>query len=303
MSFKVVVASFGACLLCACSTLAPMAQEQEVANQFSTGAHSVSAAEMTFLRQVQSTECMSTFYNEAFAFAVAEKDSRSHVYSSAPLDLLPTCQPKELTSAQLQSRQALLNLLTAYADSIEALMGDGNDQAFNSSSESTAKGLQSTAKQAGFTAITPNEVAGVSAAIDSITSLIIDHHEYGNVKDAASKAEPSLESIVNALKSENSNDASGIQSKLDGVKNDFRIGMSASRDHKGAASFLDIAGAHAMLASMNVAADPTQLNASLDALVTANRALASGDKATIRLVVSNLVSEGQKAVVIYNGSK
>lgn len=303
MNLKIAAASLGACLLCACRTLAPMAQEQKIASQFSTGAHLISAAETTFLRQVQSTECMSTFYNEAFAYAVAEKEARSRDNSSTVLDLLPSCQPTELTYAQLQSRQALLNLLTAYADSIEAVMGEGGDQEFDSNSESIAKRLQSVAKQAGFTAITPNEVAGVNAAIDTITSVIIDHHEYGNVKEATSKAESSLESIVNALKSENSNDASGIQSKLGGIKNDFRIAISASRDHKGAASFLDIVNTHALLASMTVTADPVQLNAALDALVTANKALARGDKATARLVVSNLVSEGQKAVTVYNGSK
>ncbi|MBE1163041.1 hypothetical protein [Dyella acidiphila] len=271
--------------------------------QVSSGAHSICAAEMTFLRKVQSTECMSTFYNEAFAFAVASKDAQLQAYSSAPLDLLPTCQPKELTFAQLQGRQALLDLLTAYADSIQALMSDGNDQAFDSGSESMAKGLQSVAKQAGFTTITTNEAAGVNAAIDTITHLIVDHHEYDNVKDAASKAELPLESIVNAFKSENSNDASGIQSKLGGIKNDFRIAVLASRDHKGAASFLDIADAHAMLASMTVATDPTQLNAALDALVASNKTLASGDKTTVHQVVSNLVSEGQRAVTIYSGSK
>lgn len=303
MHLKTVMASFGACWLCSCSVLVPVAQEQKIADQFATGVHTVGAAEITFLRHVQSVECIRTFYDGAFAFASAEKDPRTGAYPGVVLDLLPTCHPAELTAAQLQGRQAVMNLLAAYADSIQALMSRESDRAFDASSESMAKELQGVAKQAGFTAINANEVAGVNAAIDTITQLFVNRHEYHNVKDAASKAEPALEVIVTALKSENTVDAAGIQSKMGDVKNEFRVAIIASRDHKNAASFLDIADAHAMLASMTVVADPSPLNAALDALVTTNQALARGDKATERQVVANLVSEGKDAVAIFNGSK
>lgn len=303
MHLKIGMASLGACWLCACSTLAPMAHEQKVADQFATGARAVDAAEITFLRQVQSAECTRTFYDSAFAFASAEKDARTDAYPDVQLDLLPACHPEELTATQLQGRRALMDLLANYADSLQALMNGDSDQVFDASSESIAKGLQDVAEQAGFTAINAKEVGSVNAAVDTITHWFIERHEYHNVREAASKVEPALEVIVDALRSENEVDAAGIKSKLGEVKNEFRIAVISSRDHKGAASFLDIADAHAVLASMTIATDTTTLNEALDALVTSNKALASGDQANAREIIAGLISEGKKAAAIYNGSK
>ena len=303
MNLKIGMALLGMGTLCACTAMAPLTQEQHTANQFAAGAHAVDTAEIAFLRQVQSTECISDFYNAAFAFATAAKNPRTHAYPSVPLDLLPDCQPKELTAAQLQTRQKLMDALAAYGDAMQALMAGGNDQALDSDSESMAKGLQRLAKQGGITSTDANDVAGLNAAVVSITQLIIDHREYSHVKEAASNAEPCLEVIVNTLKSENTADAIGIQAKLDGLKNAFHVAVLTSREQKGAASLIDIAEVHATLESFAAGSDPKQLNAALDALVSSNKALASGDKARAADEVSNLISASQKAVAIYNASK
>ena len=303
MNLKLGIALLGASMLCACSTMVPLTQEQNTANQFATGAHAVGTAEMTFLHQVQFTECLTDFYTTAFAFATAEKDPHTQEYSSVPFDLLPSCQPKELTTKELQTRQTLMTALASYGDSVQALMSSGTDQTLDTNSEATAKGLQSLAKQEGITSISTSNVAGFNAAVVSITQLIVDHHEYGNVKEAASKAEPSLEVIVNTLKLENATDALGIQSKLNGIKNELHAAVLASREHKGAASLIDIADAHNSLGSFAVTSDATQLNTALDALVSANKALANGDMASASQEVSNLVSESQKAAAVYNASK
>ncbi|HTV83883.1 MAG TPA: hypothetical protein VME63_00640 [Dyella sp.] len=303
MNLKLGIALLGASTLCACASMAPVTQEQSATKQFAAGAHAVDSAEIAFLRQVQNSECISDFYSAAFAFATADKDPRTHQYVASPLDLLPVCQPKELTAAQLQTRQSLMDALAAYGDAMQTLMNGNSDQTLDTDGETMAKAIQGVAKQEGFTSIGGNEVAGLNAAVIAVTQWVIDRHEYDNVKDAAAKVEPSLEIIVNALKAANTNDAAGIQVKLNGVKNEFQIAMLAARAHRGAASFMDVANAHALLSSLAVPSDVTQLNKALDALVTSNKAMASGDKASAVQEISNLVSEGQKAVAVYNASK
>lgn len=303
MNLRVGVSLLGAASLCACTTMAPLTQTDNNVNKFAAGIHTVDSAEMAFLRQVQSAECSSRFYSAAFTFATASKDPRTKQYPNVPFDLHPDCEPQELTNDELRLRQTLLDTLAAYGDSMQFLLTGNNNGTPDSWSDAVAKDAENLAKQEKFKSISSSDAAGMNAAVVSIAEVILDHHEYANVKQAAAKAEPSLEIMVNTLKSENTNDAEGIKSKLTGIKQDLYIAARASREQRGAASLFDIASAHAALEPLSVATDVTLLNATLDAMVSSNKALASDDQSALLPEVINFVSQGQKAAALYNASK
>jgi hypothetical protein len=295
MRTAISIALVCACSLSACSTFNRLTQTQNTVAQFDQGVHEVTASEMTFLHQVQAAECTRDFYEQAYNFATKQ---------SSKLNLAPSCTPQELTNDELQIRQKLLDAITLYADSLQALTGSANDSALDSNSSALAKNIESLASQQKFTSVSASVTAGLNAAVVTLTEFIIDHHEYTKIRDAASSLQQPLETIVAALKTENLDDAQGLTSKSQAVANDFRVAVFSSRDHAGPASFLDIAQAHSALGSiMGPAPDVTQLNSALDAVVAANQALASHQVDKALPEVSALISRGQEAVALFNSSK
>jgi hypothetical protein len=244
------LALIGVTTLSACSTFSQLAQTQDIVSKFDQGIHTVSVAEMSYLHQVQTAECSRNFYGQAYDFASAQKDPNTHRFPPITLELMPACTPQELTNDQLQLRQKLMDTITLYADSVQALTNGTNDSTLSSNSSALAKDIQGLASQHKFTAVNANDTAGLNAAVASVAEFIVDHHEYTKVRDAASKVQQPLAAIVDALKAENINDAQGLASKAEAITSDFRIAVSSSRDHMGTASFLDIAEAHVALASI-----------------------------------------------------
>lgn len=284
-----------ACALSACSTFSRFDEMQDTVSKFDQGVHTVSVSEMAFLHQVQAAECTRDFYEQSYKFATAQDSA---------INLAPLCTPQELTNDELQLRQKLMDAITLYADTLQALTNGANDSGLDSASSTLAKNIQSLAAQQKFTAVSANDTAGLNAAVVAVTEFIADHHEYTKISAAASDLQTSLATIVGTLKSENVNDAQGLASKLGTVTNDFRTAVSSSRDRRGPASFLDIAQAHTALSSILISPpDIAQLNGALDALVAANQALASPKSAAARPEISALVSCGQQVVSLFNSSK
>lgn len=295
MRAAISVALICACTLSACSTFNRFTQTQETVSQFDQGVHTVTASEMEFLRQVQAAECTTDFYNQAYKFATAQE---------ANLDLAPQCIPQELTNDELQLRQKLLDAITLYADSLEVLTNGANDSELDSNSSALAKNIESLASHRKFTSVSANDAAGLNVALVTLTEFIIDHHEYTKIRDAASNLQQPLTVIVGALKSENLDDAQGLESKVATITSEFRAAVSSSRDHEGPSSFLDIAQAHSALESILVPApDVSQLNSALDALVAANQALARPQIIRAMPEISDLTRVGQQAVALFNSSK
>ena len=277
---------------------------QDTATKFDQGAHSAGTAQMSLFHQVQAAECSRNFYVQAFKFATAQKDSETHKYPVVSLDLTGSCSPKELTDAQLQIRQQLMDTIVLYADAIQALANGTDDSDLSENSQKLATNIQGLAKQQGFTAVTSTETAALNAAVVTITTLILDHRKYKEVKKAASSAQPELVIVVAELKAENLGDTEGLASKADSVTNEFYPALLSARDQRGPASFLDIVQAHIALQSIVIAStNVAQLNDTLDALVRANQSLANATNGGAIPEISDLISRAQQAVTLFNSSK
>ncbi len=293
-----------ACALSGCATFSRLSQTQDTVSQFDQGVHLVSVSEMAFLHHVQAAECTRNFYEQAYAFATAQPDQKTRRYPQVALNLAPHCTPKELTNSELQLRQKLINALALYADSLEALTNGANNRGLNSKSSTLAKGIQSLASQQKFNAVSANATAGLNAAMVGVAEFVIDRHEYTNIREAASKLQKPLETIIDTLKSENVNDAQGLASKLGTVRNEFRIAALSSRNERGPASFFDITEAHAaLMAIMIPRPDVARLNKALDALVAANKALANPKGVGAIPEIAAFIRRGQATAALFRSSK
>ncbi len=296
-------------LICAyalsgCATFSRLAQTQDTVSKFDQGVHLVSVSEMAFLHQIQAAECTRDFYAQAYAFATARRNPKTRSYPQVALNLEPHCVPKELTNGELKLRQKLINVLTLYADSLEALTNRQNNGGLDSKSSTLAKGFQSLASQQQFDAVSANATAGLNAAMVEVVEFIIDRREYTNIRQVASKLQKPLETIIDALKSENVNDAQGLASKLETVTNEFRIAAVSSRDKRGPASFFDITEAHAaLMAIMITRPNVARLNEALDAVVAANKALGNPKSVGAIPEIAAFVRRGQETAALFRSSK
>jgi hypothetical protein len=286
--------------LSACSGLTQM---QDTIGKFDQAAHSVGTAQMSLFQQIQSAECNRTFYIEAFTFSTTSKDD-SGKFPSAPLDLTPTCEPQELTNAQIAIRKSLLDTITLYADAIQTLASGTDNTTLSTNSQTLAGNIQKLASQQGFTSITATNTAALNAAVVTITGMILDHAKYKDIQTVALSAQAPLVTIVNELKNENVNDAAGLASKAGGLVNKYNAALLSSRDKRGPASFLDVVNSHNSLQAILVAPpDVTTLNKTLDALVAANNALAQAGNGGAVPEISDLISRAQKANTLFKSSR
>jgi hypothetical protein len=299
--FQLAAIAVGVTCVSACSGLTQM---QDTINKFDQGAHTASTAQMSLFKQVQQAECNRNFYNTALSFAAAKKNSSADKSPAITLDLTAPCKHTELTDDQLQIRQKLMDSITLYADAIQTLANGTDDTNLSKNSQALATDINTLAKQQKFSAVTPATTGALNTALVTITNMILDHAKYKDIKSAASSVQQELSTVVEELKAENVNDIQSLESKAGAISGDFNTAVLAARENAGLASFLDVVYARSSIQSI-VSAPPNvaQLNATLDALVTSNQALARATNGGAIPEISDLTSRAQQAVTLFNSSK
>jgi hypothetical protein len=230
------LAGLAACLplVTAVAACAGLTQLQASLGDFDKGAHEVATSEMSFLRAAQSADCTKQFYQGAILWAL---DAHA-----GELDLSKHCTPVSVSTTQIQTRQALLNAITLYADKISALAADGQDKALDAGARTMAGRLEglSAAKLPGLgglslgdklpTRFSGDVAAGVAAAIDEMAQMALDRKRYKDIKDAAGQMQPHLALVVAALQAENALYAQSIASSLGDIQQNLQLFLKESRD-------------------------------------------------------------------------
>jgi hypothetical protein len=196
-----------------------------------------------------------------------------------------------------------------------ALATNDDEKSLDTNSQNLAGNLNSLAKAHGFTSL--SVASGVEAAIIAIANMKIDQMKFSDIKKSAADMQQHLENIVLSLKAENTNFAVGIASKIDGVETDLRTIVAGTHTQRGKMSFFDVVEAHHIMQTVNPfsltpisykngAADPNvdaqnialQMNATLDAILNANKAIANAGTGGIIAAVNDLIARAQAAQAI-----
>jgi len=280
-----------------------LTQVQDSISRFDQGTHSASVAETNFLRAVQTADCTSQFYANASDWAIG---------SLVNFDISGTCVPTILDDKQVQTRQALMDAVTLYADKMVALATGDDNTALDANAQKLAGVLNSTAHQHGFQNLPV--AADVEAGIIAISEMALDQRRFSDVKTAAAKMDGSLGAVIGKLKAENTNFAVGIASKIDRLETNLRAVVAGTHQDRRRMSFFDVVEARRIMRSANPfipqtvipsqnAAAPQdnaqsaalQLNAVLDTVLAANRAIAGAGTGGIVAAVNNLIVRAQDA--------
>ncbi len=303
MRVKLLLSIIAVAFLAGCAGLSGI---QDSVVGFDQGVHSTGFAQMNFFREVQVADCTNQFYTQAFRWASGKENN---------FDLGGVCTPTILTDDQLKIRQALMDALVLYADNMAALATSDDNKKLDANSQKLAGALNSMATAHGFTNL--QIATGVEAAIIAIANMKVDQMRFSEIKRAAADMQQHLESVVSSLKAENTNFAVGIASKVDGVELELRAVVAGTRSQRGGMSFFDVVEARRIMQSVNPfsvipltatrgAADPktdpqnvaVQLNATLDAALNANNAIANAGTGGIIAAVNNLIAHAQTAQAI-----
>jgi hypothetical protein len=149
----IFVSSLAVISLTACTGLT---QLQDTVAKFDQGAHTASTAEIGLFKQVQVDDCLGQFYRVAFAFATASKDQHGN-YQKIAFDVDPACTSQELTVKEIATRQALLDTITLYADSIQTSANGNDDKSLSSNSEGLVNNIRGLAQQECLVAATSSK--------------------------------------------------------------------------------------------------------------------------------------------------
>ena len=279
-----------------------LGQIQAPVAKFAEGAHSVATSEVSFLRAVETADCTGQFYAGAFDYAMGRTQS---------FDLSGACTPRILDEKEIQIRQALTEAVTLYADKLQALATNDDDKTLDANSQDLATKLNKLASTGGIPVSSVG--AGVEAAVIAITEMALDQRRFSDVRKAAQAMQPSLVTVVTALESENTSFAVGIASAMDGVEAKLRPIVAGVDKKQTAARFFALVEARRIMRGVNPFGTPplsrptaagdsidprnvaAALNAALDAVLNANKAIASAGTGGIVAAVSDLIARAQAA--------
>lgn len=296
-AMKRLVASTVCLQLSACAGLTQM---QDSLNKFGAGATSVSTTEMTFFNNVQSLDCSVQFYGQATDWAIGKTGN---------YDISGACTPAIITTDQLAIRQHILDAITAYAGKMQALACATGDQTLDANGRSVANQINTLAtRPGGITKADATIASGVEAALIQLANMALDEARFKDAKKAASAMEPSLEVVINELKTENTAFAASIVSQrgkleltlrkvVDSVPpSDQALRLSAVIDARNIMRSANPFGQEALSTASGIPTpDASKLNSALDGVLSANQAIASASKGGIVAAATDLVSRAQAA--------
>lgn len=277
-----------------------LTQMQDSLNKFGTGAASVSTTEMTFFNNVQALDCSVQFYAAAADWAIG---------ASSRYDITGACNPGLITNTQLEIRQHMLDAITAYAGKMRALASDAGDQTLDTNGRNLATNLNTLAtRPGGITKADATIAAGVEGALIQLANMALDEKRYNDAKKAATDMQPYLETVVKEFKTENTDFASGIDSKRGKLELTLRKVVDTVPSEDKARRFVAVVGARNIARSANPfgqetlasttgipTPDASKLNTALDGVLNANKAISTAGKGGIAAAVTDLVSRAQAA--------
>lgn len=290
--------------LAGCSGLT---QVQDSLIKFDQGAHSVASSQMVFFNNVHIVECEKQFYDSAYQYSLNK---------SLPIDLRGKCESSKLflNSAQIETRQRLLNSITLYADQLQAVASAGDDKDLDSNLQTAASNLNKLASTAGLSAKDATISHDVEAAVVALTNMVIDKKKATDIRSAAASQQDNLMRVVTTLKAENLSLASGVDDYIGSIRANLAATLSATRNTQGSGVFFDVVRSRQYLRTLapfgstgmddsSGSADPNidpssataQLNAALDGLAQANRAIATAGDGGVGAAVSDFLARAQAA--------
>ena len=293
-------------LATAVSACSGITQIQDSIGQFDQATRSASTAQMNFLYAVQTADCTAQFYQGSYDWATG---------AARNFDITGNCRPTVLDDQQIQKRQALVDAIALYADKMAAIAGSDDDKTLSANAQKVATQLNGLAKAHGLAG--GPIAADVETAVIAISEMALDQRRYRDLKAAAADMAPHLSKVVGTLKTENTAFAAAMASKVEGIEPKLRSILASTHDSRGQMSFFDVIAARSILqnvnplgaaplavspanvgSGMNPASVASQLNATLDAVVSANDAIAHASTGGIVAAVNDLVARAQNARTI-----
>lgn len=294
-----------ACLLASLSACAGLSQLQAPVSRFSEAAHAAAAAETSFQNAAIKIDCEDQFYSAA----------GDYVHGQSPnFDISGSCSPRSITPAQIQTRQALLDAIVLYSDKLLALASAGDDKQLGTNATTLAQRLNALAASGNVRLSNPSLVQGVEVAFTAVAQMVLDQVKYRDIKQAAQDMQGHIADVVAALQSENFALGRNMLGSLGKMEVVFRSTISPS-PHGPASSrvgetFSQIVSQRMLLAGANPLApsdiaQPNQpagpggpaqsVNAALDAIVTANAAIAQTGPGGIYAAANDLYQRATAA--------
>jgi hypothetical protein len=286
-----------------------LTQMQDSLSKFDEGAHSIATSQMAYFNGVHTVECERQFYVAASTYSMAKKAD----YKSIPINLRVKCEEDKLSlkSTQIKIRQKLLDAITLYADQLQALASAGADDNKNldANLQTIATTLNTEASKHNLSKTDASIATGVEAAIVGLTNIVMDKVRASEIKKAAESEQDNLVTVVNALKTENTDTAYVADCDIDNIQTHLTEVLSDIRDKQGSAVFFDVVKARSYLQTVNPCGSKgldssdsltasKQLNAALDSLLAANNAIATTGTGGIVAVVNDLVARAKAAEAI-----
>lgn len=287
--------------LAACSSLPPV---RDTMGTFDQAAHTVSTEQMTFLGNVRAIDCQLQFLDTALTYAKG----------SGGIDLRGNCAPRVPTTAEVQIRENLMNSIVLYVDQLQAITLDGDHSALDQNAQTAAGTINAFAAHHGLSKL--SVAADVESAVIELTNVVLDRQKIKTVRTAASKEQEALEKVVATLVAENTSLAAEVQSNIGTMRADLASVLARIRQQQHEAVFFDVIEARRMLfaagafgsstptlSDLGTSAVPlsniddtvSQLNAALQSLSAANKALATSGPGGLAAAVNELAARAKAA--------